>query len=471
MDQLIEDLVAALGAPAILTGAAAAEKAVSPWTRLGLPAAVVMPASTEEVSTVLRLAHARHAPVTPWGGKTGLVDGAYAEGILALSLERMNRIEAIDAQARTMTVQAGCILQTACEAAEAGDLFLPLDLGSRGSATIGGTISTNAGGNRVVRYGMMGEMVLGLEAVLADGTVISSLNSLVKNNAGYDLKRLFIGSEGTLGVVTRAVLRLRARPVSQNVAFVGVAAFDQLPALLNRLETTLGGSLSAFEVMWREFHDLVTNPPALGRPVLTGAHSYYVLIEALGGDEAADANRFEAAMTEALERGLMDDAVIAKSQAERDRMWALRDDAGQTARDPPVAAFDVSLKIADMEAFVADVRAELADGWADVAATVFGHLGDGNLHLMVKLGDRSRRHAVEEIVYGRLRAVGGSVSAEHGIGLSKRTYLTWSRTPEEMALMRTLKIALDSRHILNPEKILEFDPVNGRTRQACLDDS
>ena len=205
---LIARLRASLSDGAVLTGEDAAAASVSPWTRLGTPLAVLRPRSTEEVSTILRLAHAAGQPVTAWGGKTGLVEGCRADGALALSLERMNRIEAIDAGAGVMTVQAGCVLQSACEAAEAEGLMLPLDLGARGSATIGGNISTNAGGNRVIRYGMMRELVLGLEAVLADGTVVSSLNRLIKNNAGYDLKQLFIGSEGTLGIVTRAVLRL-----------------------------------------------------------------------------------------------------------------------------------------------------------------------------------------------------------------------------------------------------------------------
>ncbi|HEX3406808.1 MAG TPA: FAD-binding oxidoreductase [Caulobacteraceae bacterium] len=237
MTDLIDTLRSSLSEGAVLTGEDAAAAAQSPWTRLGTPAAVLRPRSTDEVAAILRAAHATGQPVTAWGGKTGLVEGCRADGALALSLERMNRIEEIDKVAGSMTVQAGCVLQTACEAAEAEGLLLPLDLGARGSATIGGNISTNAGGNRVIRYGMMRELVLGLEAVLADGTVVSSMNHLIKNNTGYDLKQLFIGSEGTLGVVTRAVIRLQPLPASQNVAFLGVSGFDQLPRLLRRLQT------------------------------------------------------------------------------------------------------------------------------------------------------------------------------------------------------------------------------------------
>lgn len=343
-DPLAAELAAALGAEAVLTGDAARDKATAVWTRLGRPRAVVLPRSTQDVAETLKIARRAGAGVVPWGGKTGLVTGAFADGQIALSLERMNRIEEIDPASATMTVQAGCVLQTACEAAEAQGLFLPLDLGARGSATIGGNISTNAGGNRVLRYGMMRDMVLGLEAVLADGGVVSSLNHLMKNNTGYDLKQLFIGSEGTLGVVTRAVIRLRARPKSQDAAFVAVDAFDKLPALLRRLEAGLGGGLSAFEVMWPEFYELVTTPPAKGQPPLPPGSPFYVLIEAMGGDQQADSERFEAALAAALDDGLVTDAVIAKSAAERDRLWALRDDVGQTGRNAPIQVFDVSLR-------------------------------------------------------------------------------------------------------------------------------
>lgn len=454
-DPVAEALIEALGPSAVLTGEAALEKAQGAWMRLGTPRVVVSPASTEQVSAVLRIAHEYGAAVTPWGGRTGLAGGAQADGAIALSLERMNRIEEIDTASATMTVQAGCILQVACEAAEAEGLLLPLDLGARGSATIGGNISTNAGGNRVVRYGMMRDMVLGLEAVLADGTVVSSMNRLMKNNTGYDLKQLFIGSEGTLGVVTRAVLRLRSAPTSQNTAYVATEAFEQIPRLLRSLDRGLGGGLSAFEVMWPTFYDLVTTPPAQGTPPLPRGYPYYVLVEALGGDEAADAERFERVLSQALEDGLIVDAVIAKSGAERARMWALRDDVGQVNRNGPAVTFDVSLRIADMPAYVAEVDGKLRARWPKVDNYVFGHLGDGNLHLLVWTGEKGpeNKKAVEDIVYGPLQAIGGSVSAEHGIGLHKKAYLALSRNPGEIALMKALKQSLDPKGVLNPGKI------------------
>lgn len=454
MDQVIRQITAALGPGAVSTGEDAKSAAFSPWTRLGAPAAIVRPASTDEVSKVLRLAEAARAPVVPWGGRTGLVDGAFAQDAIALSLERMSAVEEIDREGATMTVQAGCPVQAAAEAAEASGLLLPLDLGSRGSATIGGTISTNAGGNRVLRFGMMRDMVLGLEAVLADGTVVTALNALMKNNTGYDVKQLFIGSEGTLGVVTRAVLRLRPLPVSHNTALLAVGRFAALPTLLRRLERELAGGLSAFEVMWPEFYELVTTPPATGKPILPLGSPFYVLVETLGGDQAQDAARLEQTLSGALEYGLVDDAVIAKSEAERRSMWALRDDVGQVARNGPVFTFDVSVKLGAMEAYLDGLRAALRERWADASLVVFGHLGDGNLHIIVGVGDRQARDAVEEVVYGRLADIHGSISAEHGIGLQKRDYLDRSRSPAEIALMHTLKAALDPKGVLNPGKVL-----------------
>ncbi|MEQ8326126.1 FAD-binding oxidoreductase [Parvibaculum sp.] len=460
-DDLIKKLKAALGDAGVLTGKDAEEKAVGGWSKLGIPAAVLRPASTEEVSKALKLCHAAGEGVVPWGGKTGLVEGGEADGHVALSLERMNRIEEIDTLGGTMSVQAGCVLQTVCEAAEAKGLIFPLDLGARGSATIGGNISTNAGGNRVIRYGMTRDMVLGLEAVLADGTVMTSMNKLIKNNAGYDLKQMFIGSEGTLGVVTRAVLRVWPKPLSQDTGFVAVDSFEALPKFLRHMERALGGTLSAFEVMWEDFYKLVTMEPAKGKPVLDHGHPYYVLVESMGGDQEADSARFEAAMMEALEAGEISDAVIAKSQAERDAMWALRDDVGQVVHTYPMFTFDVSLKLADMESYIAEVKKGLAAKWPESSLMVFGHLGDGNLHVIPgRFPDANpeTRRGVEAIVYGELRDRQGSVSAEHGIGLEKRPYLDWSRSAEEVALMHLLKRTLDPKNILNPGKVLEPVP-------------
>ncbi|MDE2266788.1 MAG: FAD-binding oxidoreductase [Alphaproteobacteria bacterium] len=420
--------------------------------------AVARPSSTGQVSALVKAAAKAGVQIVPQGGNTGLVGSSMSypgERAIVLSLQRMNRIEEIDEQGATMTVEAGCVLQAACDAADAKGLFFPLDLGARGSATIGGNIATNAGGNRVIRYGMMRELVLGLEAVLADGTVISSLNRLIKNNAGYDLKHIFIGSEGTLGIVTRAVLRLRPKPVSQNVALLAIDSFEMLPRVLRSVERSLGGMLSAFEVMWEDFYRLVTTPPAQGTAPIPHGHSYYVLLEAMGGDQAEDGARFESALAAELDNGQVANAIVAKSKAECQRLWALRDDVAQVVRHAPFFTFDVSLPISEMEEYVREVRQALLSRWPATALMVFGHLGDGNLHLIPCVGDGSHetRAAVENIIYDALRSRRGSVSAEHGIGLEKRQYLSYSRNAQEIALMRALKQTLDPRNILNPGKI------------------
>lgn len=417
---------------------------------------LVRPKTSEEVGTVLRLCNSFGRPVVTQGGLTGLVHGAdTSPDDVVLSLERMNAIEEIDPVQRIAVVQAGVTLQALQEAAELHGMSFPMDLGARGSATLGGNAATNAGGNRVIRYGMTRALVLGLEVVLADGRIVSMLNRMIKNNAGYDLKHMFIGSEGTLGVITRLVLRLSERPLSQNVALVAVDSFDALTGLLKHMGQALGGALSAFEVMWREFYELVTTPPAASQPPLAYGHPYYVLIESLGADQEHDAARFVAALEAAIEMGLIANAAIAHSQRECAAIWALRDDVAQVRRFGPRVTFDISLPITTMESYIAGLRWELAARWPDHHCWVFGHLGDGNLHVVIHVPDaEANRAALERIVYEPLARIGGSISAEHGIGLEKKSYLHLSRNEDEIALMRTLKLALDPNNILNPGKIL-----------------
>ncbi len=310
---------------------------------------------------------------------------------------------------------------------------------------------------RVVRYGMMRSLVLGVEAVLADGTVLSSLNRMLKNNSGYDLKQLFIGTEGTLGIVTRADLRLVAAPRSHGTAFVACPDFESLIRLLGIVDAGLGGQLSAFEAMWPEFYELTTLPPAANASLLAHGHGVYALIESLGGDQKSDDERLESVLTEAMEQGVIVDAVIAKSDAERRAMWAPREDVFQTRRYGPTHNFDVSVPIGEMPGYVRDVRAALERAVPGIRIWVFGHIADGNLHLTMSAGDA---HAVtfdlvESCVYERLRPFSGAISAEHGIGLERKSYLGISRSAAEIATMRALKKALDPKGILNPGKVFD----------------
>jgi FAD/FMN-containing dehydrogenase len=454
---LIETLRGVVGAENVLTGDDVRGRPVgwadhSPCQAL----AIVRPANTEQVSKVLAACHAAGQPVVPMGGLTGLVRGCVAgPHEIGLSLERMHRIESVDPVNRTITLEAGVPLQVVHQAAEQHGLLYPVDFGARGSAHIGATVATNAGGNGVIRYGMTRDSVLGLEAVLADGTVVSSMNRMIKNNAAYDLKQLFIGTEGTLGIVTRVVLRLREAPRSVQTAMVTCGEFGNVTQLLKQMDAALGGSLSAFEVMWNEFYRLVTTPPARGTPPLGQDYPYYVLLEASGGDAERDQARFEEALGEAIEAGLVADAVIASSEAQRESLWALRDDVESFFRLGMPVTFDISLPVTEMDGYVREVLARLEQEWPAYRRFVFGHLGDGNLHI-IAAGPPSReaRHGIERCVYEPLAAREGSVSAEHGIGLEKQPWLSVSRGPAELELMRKLKAALDPKNILNPGRVL-----------------
>jgi FAD/FMN-containing dehydrogenase len=455
----VESLRSLIGEKAVLDAADVATRSAGVWRPDNLQAAALArPANTEEVSRVLRWCHANKVGVVTQGGLTGLVHGGdAAPDQVILSLERMRAIEDINPQQRTATVQAGVTLQALQEAVEEHQLMFPLDLGARGTATLGGNAATNAGGNRVIRYGMMRDMVLGLEAVLADGTVVSSLNHLIKNNAGYDLKQLFMGSEGTLGVITRLVLRLREQPVTRNMAFVGVDDFDHLARFLRHMDRSLGGTLSAFEVMWQDFYRLVTTPPAKGNPPIAQDYPYYVLVESQGADSELDTQRFNSAMESAYESGLIVDAAISQSETDCHHFWELRDDVEQVMHQGLPVIFDISLPLEEMEKYSNDLRRNLDAAIGAHKLFIFGHLGDGNLHIAVPVQaeDYLRlRPTIEQQVYAPLAAFQGSVSAEHGIGLEKKSYLHISRSEPEMALMRSLKTALDPQGILNPGKIL-----------------
>ena len=452
---LIDALVETLGADRILLNDDVTSRSAGIWRTDSLQASVlVRPRSTEEVSQTMALCHAHDQTVVAHGGLTGLVESALTKpSDVVISLERMQEIEAINSLERTVVVQSGVVLQTLQETVAEHGLMFPLDLGARGSCTVGGNISTNAGGNRVIRYGMTRDMVLGLEVVLADGTVVNSMNQMIKNNAGYDLKHMFIGSEGTLGIVTRAVLRCRSLVDTQPTVLVGVESFNNLALFLQHMDTGLRGNLSAFEVMWNNYYTLVTTPPAQNQAPLASGYPYYVLVEAIGAEDSL----MEQVLADALEAELIADAVLAMSESQRQQIWALRDDVEQAFQYAPVFVFDVSLRIPFMEDYVKEVDEALSKAFDEVRNFTLGHMGDGNLHFVVSVGDGSdeARRMVERCVYEPLASIGGSVSAEHGVGLEKKPYLNICRSPEEIELMRCVKRALDPKGLLNPGKIFD----------------
>ena len=423
------------------------------------PRAVVRPKTTEDVSALLRLCHRDKVPVTTQGGMTGLVRGGLPNADeIVLSMELMNKVEEVDTATGVAIAQAGAPLQKIQERVEQDGFMFPLDLGSRGSCTIGGNISTNAGGNRVIRYGMTRDLILGLEVVTADGTVLKGLRKYIKNNTGIDLKHLFIGSEGILGVVTRAALRLFPAPAERQVALCALPSFGQVTTFLKLARQYLGGELTAFEVMWNEYYRLtVERVKGVAGPLPTH-HPFYVLMEASGGDAERIHEDLERLLEMAMGDNLILDAAVSTSNASATAIWRIRNSAVELGRSFPYAArmgFDVSLAIDRMEEYADTVGTRIRQVDPKAFAIVFGHAGDGNLHVGLHHENTpEKHHEFEKLVYGITGEFGGSISAEHGIGILKKPYLKMSRTAEEIETMRTLKRAMDPNNILNPGRII-----------------
>ena len=459
MCALLKAIEKIVGNNGLLVGADVTARPLN-WMGLGQreALAIVRPKTTKEVSAVLKLCNDAGQNVIALGGMTGLVQGTVSgpDDIL-LSLERMSDVETVDVLGKTVIAQAGAPLQKVQDIAAKSGLQFVVDLGARGSCTIGGNIATNAGGNQVIRYGMMREQVLGLEVVLADGTVLSSMNTLLKNNTGYDLKHLFIGSEGTLGIVTRAVLRLHPRALSTNTALVAVNSFEAVAKFFALMGEQLAGGLTAFEVMWQDHYKLIATDSGRHQAPLPAEYAYYVIVEQQGAHPERDAEQFSDALELAAEKELLIDAVLAQSEAQAQSIWDIREDIeGLAMALMPAFVFDVSLPIKDMHTYITNVQTRVHEIWGNTAQTiVFGHLGDGNLHLGISVGDGSETTGakVKDLVYKPLQAIGGSVSAEHGIGLEKKPYLKLSRSPAEITVMKNLKKMLDPKNILNPGKI------------------
>ncbi|MFK7940064.1 MAG: FAD-binding oxidoreductase [Roseovarius sp.] len=433
------------------------------WT----PLAVARPANTAQVSEIVRLANATATPIVPVSGNTGLTGGTKADGAIMLSLDRMSAIRAIKPDARIAVVEAGAILSSIHEAADAHDLIFPLTFGARGSARIGGALSTNAGGSNVVRYGSTRDLCLGLEVVLPTGQVMDLMGELHKDNSGYDLRHLMIGAEGTLGIITAAVLKLAPKPRAYATAMVAVPSIDQGLALLNRLQAETGRAVEAFEYMPGPYIDAHLERFPQARAPFDSRYDVNIMIE-VGAIAARDATplpdgtipvvtQLQDTLAQMYEAGLLLDAVVAQNDTQRAEMWARREAAAEVSRlhDPQIDN-DIAVPLDKMQTLVAQIDSAARALDPDIVITSVAHLGDGNLHFSgwPSTNGTDVHRAIQEQVEDITIALGGSFSAEHGIGLSKKPSMARRKSPQAVATMRAIKAALDPGNILNPGKVL-----------------
>ena len=467
--ELLGHLAARLGPRGFTADAADMTPWLTDWRGriTGAAAALLSPASTQEVADVVRLAAAARVAIVPQGGNTSMVAGATppADGhALLLSLRRMRAIRSVSALDNVAVAEAGVILSDLHDAAASAGRRFALSLAAKGSATVGGLVSTNAGGTQVLRFGPMRSFVLGIEAVLPDGSRFDGLSALRKDNRGYDLRQLFAGAEGTLGIVTAASLRLSPAIGQRAVAWVGLASPDDALALLRQLEEATGEAVESFEIVPADGLELVLRHIERARPPLAGRHAWHVLVEATAPAGAADpADALGDALAAAAEVGLIEDAVIAASQAQADALWLLREEMSEAERiDGMAAKHDVSVPVSGMPGFMGSARATVERAFPGVRVLAFGHLGDGNVHFNVRppAGVDGRGwlegqgNAVSAMVHDLTVAAGGSISAEHGIGQTKRAEFVRLVDPARLAALRAIKAALDPDGIMNPGKLI-----------------
>jgi len=455
--EFLERLRGIIGSSAVITDGPDLEPYAIDWRKLfpGKPACVVRPSSSMQVAQIVQACREAGIAIVPQGGNTGLAGGAVPDasgGQVVLSLNRMAAIREVDPIGMTIEAEAGCILKVAQDAAAAAGRLLPISLAAEGSATIGGVVAANAGGVNVLRYGMTRNLVLGLEVVLPDGTIANGLRRLRKDNAGYDWKQLFIGSEGTLGIVTAAVLRLLPRPKHSVTALLSVTDPDSALRLLELVQDELGDQISAFELISQTSLQLVAKHAGLRPPIAEG--EWFVLIEAAsslpGLREAA-----ETMLGTAFEREIALDGVIAESGAQAAQLWSLREHVTESeAREGKSVKHDVSVPLTSVPRFLVDAGQALGAGAPGARVNAFGHLGDGNIHYNVLVEVGHDAAAINRIVHDVVAAYGGSISAEHGIGQYRVGELERYRTEAEMELARRIKRAIDPQGLLNPGKVL-----------------
>ncbi len=460
----LDGLRAIVGATRVLTGAEDVAPFCTDWRGryTGAASCIVLPGTADEVAAVVRTCAAAGVAMVPQGGNTGLCGGATPiGGEVVVALTRLNRIRAIDADNNSITVEAGCTLHVVQEAAHAADRLFPLSLAAEGSATIGGNLATNAGGVQVLRYGNARELTLGLEVVLADGRIWNGLRALRKDNTGYDLKHLFIGAEGTLGLITAATLKLFPRPRARATAWVAVPGPAAAVALLGRLRDAAGDNVTAFEIIGRPALDLVLKHIPGARDPLSGKPAWQVLVE-LSGARADLAATLESALADAVADGLAADAVLAASEAQAAALWALRENISEAQKIEGVSIkHDIAVPVSRIAEFIARADAALAAAFPGVRIVCFGHIGDGNLHYNQSRAEAesnaefiARTGAVNRVVHDLVHELGGSISAEHGLGQLKREEILRYKSGIEMDMMRAVKRALDPRGLMNPGKLL-----------------
>jgi FAD/FMN-containing dehydrogenase len=417
----------------------------------------VLPTTTNEVAAVLALCHQERVPIVPLGGRTGLAQaGVSKPGDLVLLTTRLNHILEIDADASTATVETGVPLGTLAKAAAEYGLIPAIDLGARDSCTIGGLMSTNAGGMEAFRFGPMRRRVLGLEVVLADGSVLTDMKKVIKNNEGYDLKQLFIGAEGTLGVITKAVLKLEPDPGERALAYCHLVDAASAIALLAKLRRLPRAELTRAEIIWREHANLTATANGLGHLCAPDEASVVVLFEAASNEPGSAREALESELSAALEGPGLVDVILPKNERETREIWKIREDWAVDRAFPRGLWYDISVPLGQLDAYMQRLRARIKALDASLRVFTLAHLADGNLHVTVNsdIPITDRASEVTPLVFDGLREMGGSISAEHGIGLGRREALASFADPVKLALMRTVKTALDPRGIMNPGKIL-----------------
>jgi len=421
--------------------------------------AILLPKTTEEISQILKICNENKLPVLVHGGLTNLVGSTETQpNEIVISMEKMNGIIELDEGSRTVTVEAGVILEDIHKATEDKGLLFPLNFGAKGSAQIGGIISTNAGGLRVLRYGMTRQLIMGLEVVLADGTILSNLKKILKDNSGYDLKQLFIGAEGTLGVITKAVLRLQELPSSRCSALVGFNDYSKVIKFLKLADRELAGTLSGYELIWKDTYKILTSPPSLLKPPMAYDYNFYVLFESMGSNQESDQLKMQTLLEQAIENELLEDAMLAGSESDMNWFWNIREDVGIiNAQFPYTQHYDVSIPIPSIDGYVNNVISQLTEKLNISDAYPFGHVADGNIHFIVGKPDDSPelKKAIDDIIYKPLQALNGSVSAEHGMGLHKKSRLHISKSEAEISVMKSMKKTLDPNNILGAGRIFD----------------